>query len=195
MRLPSYMRSVADRNVMRRMTILLVPISVRGRSEIQGRNAAGRITSMPNSNDIGNRTRDLPACSAVPQLTGPPRERGQLFRAESVALYRLISATARHSSPCLGDKSPHHTTPSAYCRAQADPHTGNKMCKARYNEAASSYLLCMDFLHRLFSNLEMCLLPATMHGPSASPQNRYLTTAQPSNNTQAVASFLGSAHE
>jgi hypothetical protein len=32
--------------------------------------AAGRIMSMKNSNDtIGNRTRDLPACSAVPQPT------------------------------------------------------------------------------------------------------------------------------
>jgi hypothetical protein len=29
---------------------------------------------MKNSNDtIGNRTRDLPACSAVPQITAPPR--------------------------------------------------------------------------------------------------------------------------
>ena len=31
---------------------------------------------MKNSSDtIGNRTRDLPACSAVPQPTGPPRTR------------------------------------------------------------------------------------------------------------------------
>ena len=30
--------------------------------------------SMKNSNDnIGNRTRDVPACSAVPQPTSPPR--------------------------------------------------------------------------------------------------------------------------
>jgi len=30
--------------------------------------------SIKNSNDtIGNRTRDLPACSAVPQQTAPPR--------------------------------------------------------------------------------------------------------------------------
>jgi hypothetical protein len=36
--------------------------------------AAGRITSIKNSNDtIGNRTRDLPACSAVPQPTAQPR--------------------------------------------------------------------------------------------------------------------------
>jgi hypothetical protein len=33
-----------------------------------------KIISMKNSNDtIGNRTRDLPACSAVPQPTAPPR--------------------------------------------------------------------------------------------------------------------------
>jgi hypothetical protein len=35
--------------------------------------AAGRIMSLKNSNDtIGNRTRDLPACSAVPQPIAPP---------------------------------------------------------------------------------------------------------------------------
>jgi len=37
-------------------------------SQPQGHGAAGRIMSMKNSSDtIGNRTRDLPACSAVPQ--------------------------------------------------------------------------------------------------------------------------------
>jgi hypothetical protein len=40
----------------------------------QGHSVAGRIMSMKNSNDtIGNRTRDLPACSTVPQATVPPR--------------------------------------------------------------------------------------------------------------------------
>ena len=42
-------------------------------SRPQGRCAAGRIMSVGNSNDIGNRTRDLPACNAVPQPTVPPR--------------------------------------------------------------------------------------------------------------------------
>ena len=43
-------------------------------SQPQGHSAAGRILSMKNSNDtIGNRTRDLPACRAVPQPTAPPR--------------------------------------------------------------------------------------------------------------------------
>ena len=39
-----------------------------------GHSAAGRIMSMKNTNDsIGNQTRNLPACSAVPQPTEPPR--------------------------------------------------------------------------------------------------------------------------
>jgi len=39
----------------------------------QGHSAAGRTMSMKNANEaIGNRTRDLPACSAVPQPTVPP---------------------------------------------------------------------------------------------------------------------------
>ena len=43
-------------------------------SQPQGHNAAGRIMSMKNSNDtIGNWTRDLPTCSAVPQPTALQR--------------------------------------------------------------------------------------------------------------------------
>jgi hypothetical protein len=40
----------------------------------QEHSAAGRIMSMKNSSDIiGNRTRDFPTCSAVPQPTALPR--------------------------------------------------------------------------------------------------------------------------
>ena len=43
-------------------------------SQPPGHCAAGRIISKKNSSDtIGNRTRDIPACSAVPQPTAPPR--------------------------------------------------------------------------------------------------------------------------
>jgi len=43
-------------------------------SQPQGHSAAWRIVSMKNVNDtIGNRTRDLPTCSSVPQTTMPPR--------------------------------------------------------------------------------------------------------------------------
>jgi hypothetical protein len=53
--------------------IFLVFISVRGWVDPRGHSAARRIMSMKNSNDtIGNRTRDLPTCSAVPQPTAPP---------------------------------------------------------------------------------------------------------------------------
>jgi hypothetical protein len=42
-------------------------------SRPQGHDVAGRIMSMKNSTDtIGNRTRDLLACSVVPQPTAPP---------------------------------------------------------------------------------------------------------------------------
>jgi hypothetical protein len=43
-------------------------------SQPQGRSATRRIMLMKNFNDnIRNRARDLPACSAVPQPTAPPR--------------------------------------------------------------------------------------------------------------------------
>jgi len=43
-------------------------------SRPQGHSAAWRIMSMKNSSDtIGNWTRDLPNCSAVPQPSAPPR--------------------------------------------------------------------------------------------------------------------------
>ena len=43
-------------------------------SQPRGHRAAGRIMWMKNSNDtFANRTRDLPACSAVPQPTALPR--------------------------------------------------------------------------------------------------------------------------
>jgi len=43
-------------------------------SRPRGHSAAVRIMSIKKSNDtIGNRIRDLPACSAVPQTTAPPR--------------------------------------------------------------------------------------------------------------------------
>ena len=42
-------------------------------SQPQSHTAAGRIMSMKNFIDtIGNRTRDLPACRAMPQPTAPP---------------------------------------------------------------------------------------------------------------------------
>jgi hypothetical protein len=52
----------------------LVLISVRGWVDSKSHNAAGRIRSSEKSSDlIGNRTRDLPVCSIVPQPTTLPR--------------------------------------------------------------------------------------------------------------------------
>jgi hypothetical protein len=49
-------------------------------SQPQGHSSAGRIMSMKNSSDtIGNRTRDLRACSAVPQPPAPPRTPEQIL--------------------------------------------------------------------------------------------------------------------
>ena len=48
-------------------------------SQPQGHSATGRIMLKKNSNEtIGNRTRDLPACSAVSQPTAPPHTSTEL---------------------------------------------------------------------------------------------------------------------
>jgi hypothetical protein len=52
--------------------IFLVLISVKRLIRPQGHSATGRIMSIKKSGDtIGNRTRDLPVCSAVPQPLRP----------------------------------------------------------------------------------------------------------------------------
>jgi hypothetical protein len=63
-------------NTYRPPLLILVIISVRGWFKLQGHSAAGRFMLMKNSNEtIGNRTRDLPACSKVPKPTVPPHAR------------------------------------------------------------------------------------------------------------------------
>ena len=60
-------------------------------SQPQGHSAARRIVSMKNSCDtIGNRARDLPAYSAMPQLTAPPPYAPAAFTPKEIFLV-LIS--------------------------------------------------------------------------------------------------------
>ena len=58
----------------------------------QGHGAAGKIMSLKNSSDtIGNRTRDLPPCSAVPQPTAPPRAPfKESVRSKNVGILNVI---------------------------------------------------------------------------------------------------------
>jgi hypothetical protein len=52
---------------------ILLLISVKRLSRPHGHSATGRIRSIEKSNGIGNRTRDHPDCSIVPQPTTLPR--------------------------------------------------------------------------------------------------------------------------
>jgi hypothetical protein len=50
---------------------------------------------MKNSSDtIGNRTRDLPACSAVPQATAPPRVTNTFI---GMQIFKLIPVTLEYA--------------------------------------------------------------------------------------------------
>ena len=57
-------------------------------SRPQGHSAAGRIMSKKNSDDtIGNRIRDLPACSAVPKPTALPRVTTTFIEMQIILLF------------------------------------------------------------------------------------------------------------
>jgi hypothetical protein len=74
-------------------------------SRPQGHSATGRIISMKKSSDtLGNRTRDLPVCSAVPKLTAPPRPR-QLYE-EGCILSRFTCFVLHQCFPTRGRGSP-----------------------------------------------------------------------------------------
>ena len=70
-------------------------------SRPQGHSAAGRVMSMKNSNDtIGNRTRDLPTCSSMPEPTALPRVPAKLINPLNAELnpicYLLALLRAHH---------------------------------------------------------------------------------------------------
>jgi hypothetical protein len=63
-------------------------------SQTQGHSLAGSFMSMKNSTDnIGNRNRDLPACSALPQPTSPPPTLADYYNefiiTDKINLYRF----------------------------------------------------------------------------------------------------------
>ena len=75
----------------------------------QGHSAAGGIMSMKNSSDtIGNRTRNFPTCSAVPQPTAPPgAPKGKVIVRNTARkhcfLSRFVTLAWRLLTPGLGE--------------------------------------------------------------------------------------------
>ena len=71
-------------------------------SRPKGHSAVGRIMSRKNSNDtIGNRTRDLPVCSAVSQPTAPPRTPEVIPVTTLTAVFWWVSSCSVVIMKCL----------------------------------------------------------------------------------------------
>jgi hypothetical protein len=90
--------------------------------------AAGRIISIKNSSDtIGNRTRDLPACSAVSKPTALPRAHTQQY--VHIITLTTISIYTWHYPAGFEDKS---------------PDSGTGQYNGRYNTAYQSRVYSTD---------------------------------------------------
>jgi hypothetical protein len=71
--------------------------------------------SMKNSNDnIGNRTRDLPACSAVPQSTAPPRAPNSIIVNSIIVKIVLIKHNDNNSEGKNNNNNKHYNDNSEY---------------------------------------------------------------------------------
>jgi len=63
---------------------------------------------MKNSSDtIGNRTRDIPSCSAVPQPTAPPRAPSTV----TTVVYEFVTTSFQQTDLTMGDKLCHMSWP------------------------------------------------------------------------------------
>jgi hypothetical protein len=102
---------------------LLVLISIRGWVDSRGHNAIEWVKSLKNStHSIGNRTRDLPACSAVLQPSAPPRTP----HCQLLASVSLDSLNCRTLIP------------------KFSPPQGHLVC--RLDDKVSKYQLCKAYL-------------------------------------------------
>jgi hypothetical protein len=68
---------------------------------------------MKNSSDtIGNQTRDLPACSTVPQLTAPPRNPLVCMDCEQFTIVMPISILCHYLQLAIPNVQLFHTLPT-----------------------------------------------------------------------------------
>ena len=71
-------------------------------SRLPVHSTAGRITSMKNFNDTtGNRTRDLPDCSAVPQSNSPPRTPKHKYYCWIMRIFLFVLTRRITDTPCV----------------------------------------------------------------------------------------------
>ena len=109
--------------------------------------------SMKNSNDtIGNRTRDLPACSAVPQSTAP--RRAPIF--SYVDLITCIQLQLSSNSVLMNIDSLKHVINFVMNRCFRTADTGQRSCSGQRRSACHTYMrrnLSHSFMLHRYSEL------------------------------------------
>jgi hypothetical protein len=108
-------------------------------SQPQGPSATEEIESMKDSTDpIGNRTRDLPICGAVPQPTAPPRTPRSTTQNTNPGLskYKVVLIWPRQTVTCLHTISPGHIWTTLYYGRQQTTLYGKGRKQITRNEKA-----------------------------------------------------------
>ena len=122
-------------------------------SQTQGHRTAGRSVSMKNFNDtIGNRTRDLLACSAVPQPIAPPRAPSHIIHSRPKSYNLHINVCESHHTIHRLSKSFIHILSKVWlCSTRISESECHQSALNSIQTAVLQTALIFNF-HALYSN-------------------------------------------
>jgi hypothetical protein len=106
--------------------------------------------SMKNSNDIiGNRTRDLPDCSAEPQLTAPPRAYYCILIMKRIYYFRHLTFRPAESEGQPGDapRPLSNTGPATSHDIETSEKDDTNKTEIRKTSGSPHYVICSSYLY------------------------------------------------